>query len=1500
MNALKNYKSEDERTLFDLVNQSFKSINAETSNQPPVAGDQNASIEPKPQLSVLLNIDQIADRVQSQSYETVDQFYSDIESIFESIKSKFDDQTIEYKDANELFEFYADIKQDIFPVEETEEDIVEDAETMDIADDNDKSTPNETTQLDSHELNLEELFSTVMTAMDEHDERRLSTVFHLLPSKDLYPEYYDVISDPIDLKTIGQKIQENEYKSLNELEKDLLLMIKNAKLFNEPGSQIYKDANALRKLIVTKKSEIEQKRFVPLKTSERIKAKRNPNQKWSSIAALFGPNASNSGGSSHMHDESNCDDEMDQDDLDSMEYQLYSYVRNYKDAQGARLSDPFMRLPNRRFYPDYYTEIKKPTSLGKINGKIRLGGYESVPQLVDDLDLVFKNAMRYNRSDSKIYKDAFKLHKEMLTKAKELIGYEPSNDIESFTEEEPDDELEEEEEEDEEEEEEVLVAQPKKRGRKPGSHNNTLNESTKKARKSLETDPAVKKRMRQLYKTLYDYTDHGGRHLISMFIEKPSKKDYADYYQVISNPIDMKTIDYNIKNDLYANEDALLKDCKLMFDNCRLYNEDGSQIYMDANKLESILHEKAKELNLASVFKVKKGKLKTSAETLQKMKALYDTLIHYKDADNRHLSEVFMKLPSRVEYPEYYDIIKRPIDLDKIGTRLIHGHYITLEELLSDLVLCFDNACKFNEPDSQIYKDAVALQHLALQTKLELIETSADGIPDVRSLVQDLLVNLFTSVYNQQDDEGRCYIDSLLETIEHSRSKPETELARQEDVDDRPLSFLQIKINLNKGRYRRLDRFQADVFSIFERVRQISRTDSQAFEDSIEMQQYFIRLRNELCKNGERLISSALQFTEADLDASVENLRKDKLPFEQQEPEVETSKMDVCGDGSSMLDDSQTNELQELTLNDVTYRIGDFVYVEPKEKGLEPHIIHIQSITKDVKNDLSLCGCWFYRPNETFHSASRKFLQHEVFKSDKSNSTPITQVIGKCAVMFVKDYFKFKPIGFDDCDVYVCESRYSTKSKLFKKIKSWSYPDHFVQEARQEELPMIRVPSVFKVKREKTEEDGENFFELSESSMMNSTDSSILDVSRVNVRCDAPNGLTVQPNFYHYEQVVCGMSSFKLGDFCYMQQNHEIVIYRIDRIWSENESDALQFEGVRFLRLKDLQTQSINSYPQEVYLGDQIEKHLLSQVSGRCCVLNHKDYTTRRPTEIGEEFVYLCENKYNLDSRKLTKLTSALQTSPKNPNLIEDEYYLFRRRIKITKDEPDLEKPTFGSSIGKKMPHLNFDMVPSSPMSSCTALPSSETENEESNDIFGSSFVGSEIGIPSALPNVMTHTPSSSSTPSSKKYKTQKRMVTGYILFASEVRKQVVQSNPNSNFGEVSRIIGLDWKSLPTDTKTEYERRAQKQNELAMKEAAKLAEAESMPHSGVLHANLLYECNWESCDYQFEDVNDLSEHLIHETNGHVWKSYGANKHKEGQQIFQCLVKGCPRVKKGGV
>lgn len=182
-----------------------------------------------------------------------------------------------------------------------------------------------------------------------------------------------------------------------------------------------------------------------------------------------------------------------------------------------------------------------------------------------------------------------------------------------------------------------------------------------------------------------------------------------------------------------------------MFNNCRQYNEEGSLIYEDANTLEKVLMDKIKELGplpdtskskstastptrnvgyvslckevkkifinffyflyisffLLSMFRRPK---KIVPLHLQKLRTLYDTIKDYHDAKGRQLSLIFMKLPNKNEYPDYYEVIKQPIHMEKIASILKNNGYDNLDELVSDFILMFDNACKYNEPDSQIYK----------------------------------------------------------------------------------------------------------------------------------------------------------------------------------------------------------------------------------------------------------------------------------------------------------------------------------------------------------------------------------------------------------------------------------------------------------------------------------------------------------------------------------------------------------------------------------------------------------------------------------------------------------------------------------------------------------------------------------------------------------------------------------------------------------------------------
>lgn len=58
--------------------------------------------------------------------------------------------------------------------------------------------------------------------------------------------------------------------------------------------------------------------------------------------------------------------------------------------------------------------------------------------------------------------------------------------------------------------------------------------------------------------------------------------------------------------------------------------------------------------------------------------------------------------------------------MEKVAIKIKQQSYESLDELAADFMLMFENACKYNEPDSQIYKDALLLQQLVIQKKQAL------------------------------------------------------------------------------------------------------------------------------------------------------------------------------------------------------------------------------------------------------------------------------------------------------------------------------------------------------------------------------------------------------------------------------------------------------------------------------------------------------------------------------------------------------------------------------------------------------------------------------------------------------------------------------------------------------------------------------------------------------------------------------------------------------------
>ncbi|KAF7217532.1 probable global transcription activator SNF2L2 isoform X1 [Nothobranchius furzeri] len=139
--------------------------------------------------------------------------------------------------------------------------------------------------------------------------------------------------------------------------------------------------------------------------------------------------------------------------------------------------------------------------------------------------------------------------------------------------------------------------------------------------------------------------------------------------------------------------------------------------------------EKELQVEQETVEKVKRKRGRPPAEKLppnppeltRTLNTLVDMVINYKDGLGRQISKGFVQLPSKKEVPEYYELIRKPVDFRRIRERVRNHKYRCVGDLEKDVYLLCHNAQTYNLEGSQIYEDSIVIKSVFESARLRIV-----------------------------------------------------------------------------------------------------------------------------------------------------------------------------------------------------------------------------------------------------------------------------------------------------------------------------------------------------------------------------------------------------------------------------------------------------------------------------------------------------------------------------------------------------------------------------------------------------------------------------------------------------------------------------------------------------------------------------------------------------------------------------------------------------------
>lgn len=518
-------------------------------------------------------------------------------------------------------------------------------------------------------------------------------------------------------------------------------------------------------------------------------------------------------------------------------------------------------------------------------------------------------------------------------------------------------------------------------------------------------------RVKEEFKTLFELKDSvSNLALYPIFNTLPPKKDYPDYYVIITNPVSLNTLRKRIPH--YTDVMEFIKDVAQIPWNAKTYNAKGSEIYRYAVILEE---------HLKNVM-------------LPNLKKFYPTIIYpdlgpLPEDKSQKLNSTTNNNNGNNQQPvqSKVNVILTKKDQTKIENPVQVQQPKIITQQPSSSSQHTMKSIKVTIPSSQALPKQITIKQT---TPREMRSQSVENTPTSRNISttpQPTVMN--THSYNNNklpsNDSKKTHVrrgrPPIIDLPYIQRMKNILKVLKREHDPNSSRKSLLYRFDRLPDRANQPDYYTiiTNPISIDDMWRKVKTRKYKSFSD--------FQLDFTLMVDNFKVYYGTIRDMQGLNTLTVlEKTFRVVTDYELTKPDK-----DYIPEGEFRY------PIEEITLDGKSYYIGDWVFLNNPNDPNKPIVGQIFKLWSTPDGKKWLNACWYFRPEQTVHRADRLFYKNEVMKTGQYRDHPIDDIRGKCYVIHFTRYQRGDPDFNIEGPLFICEFRYNENDKIFNKIRTW-------------------------------------------------------------------------------------------------------------------------------------------------------------------------------------------------------------------------------------------------------------------------------------------------------------------------------------------------------------------------------------------------------------------------------------------------------------------------------